>query len=178
VPFTIVMLLLSARAGRLSQRIGPRLPITVGPIVAGVGLVLLTRIGADASYVADVLPGVLVFALGMSLTVAPLTSTVLAAAPDQEAGVASAVNNEVARVAGLIAVAALPIAVGLTASAYVHPAELTNGFHTAMIVTGLLAMAGGVLSWLTIRNPSPAETAARPAPCNYHCAIDATPLAG
>src|SRR4051794_12323929 len=143
VPFTIVMLLLSARAGRLSQRIGPRLPMTVGPIVAGVGLVLLTRIGADASYVADVLPGVLVFALGMSLTVAPLTSTVLAAAPDQEAGVASAVNNEVARVAGLIAVAALPIAVGLTASAYVHPAELTNGFHTAMIVTGLLAMAGG-----------------------------------
>jgi len=178
LPLTIVMLLLSARAGRLAQRIGPRLPMTIGPIVAGAGLLLLTRVGADASYIGDVLPGMFVFSVGMSLTVAPLTATVLAAASEEHAGVASAVNNEVARVAGLVAVAALPIAVGLTASAYAKPAELTDGFHAAMVVSGLLCMGGGVLSWLLIRNPAPAVTEAEAAPCPYHCAVDATPLAG
>lgn len=178
LPLTIVMLLFSARAGRLGQRIGPRVPMSVGPIVAGAGLLLLTRVGADASYISDVLPGMVVFSLGMSLTVAPLTATVLAAASEEHAGVASAVNNEVARVGGLIAVAALPIAVGLTASTYANPALLTDGFHTAMIVCGLLCMAGGVLSWLTIRNPEPAVEEAEPAQCHYHCAVDATPLAG
>ena len=178
VPLTIVMLLNSARAGRLAQRIGPRLPMTGGPIIAGAGLLLLTRIGVDASYVTDVLPGILVFSLGISFTVAPLTATVLAAASEEHAGVASAVNNEVARVAGLVAVAALPIAVGITASSYAHAAELTDGFQKAMIVSGVLCMAGGVLSWLTIRNPEPAVAEAEEAPCNYHCAVDATPLAG
>ena len=155
--------------------------MTVGPLIAGVGLLLLTRVGVDASYVSDVLPGVVVFSLGMSLTVAPLTATVLAAASEKHAGVASAVNNEVARVAGLIAVAALPIAVGLTTATYNNPAELTNGFHTAVVVAGLLCMSGGVLSWLTIRNPEPAAGApetVEPVQCSYHCAVDATPLAG
>src|SRR5581483_69608 len=178
LPLTIVMLLNSARAGRLAQRIGPRLPMTVGPIIAGAGLVLLMRVGADANYVTDVLPGVAVFAFGMSLTVAPLTATVLAAASEKRAGVASAVNNEVARVAGLIAVAALPIAVGITASTYAHPAELTDGVQTAVVVAGLLCMAGGVLSWLTIRSPQPDGEEVETAPCSYHCAVDATPLAG
>jgi len=178
VPLTIVMLLNSARAGRLAQRIGPRLPMTGGPIIAGAGLLLLTRIGADASYVTDVLPGIVVFAVGMSFTVAPLTATVLAAASERHAGVASAVNNEVARVAGLIAVAALPIAVGITASSYAHPSELTDGFQTAMVVCGLLCMAGGVLSWLTIRNPESAVEQPEEVQCSYHCAVDATPLAG
>ena len=178
LPLTIVMLLLSARAGRLAQRIGPRLPMTIGPIIAGAGLLLLTRVGADASYINDVLPGMVVFSLGMSLTVAPLTATVLAAASEEHAGVASAVNNEVARVGGLVAVAALPIAVGLTASTYANPAELTDGFHTAMVVCGVLCMAGGALSWLTIRNPEPAVKEAEAALCPYHCAVDATPLAG
>src|SRR5205085_6571938 len=152
VPLTIVMLLNSARAGRLAQRIGPRLPMTIGPIIAGVGLMLLVRVGVQASYFADVVPGVVVFAFGMSLTVAPLTTTVLAAASEEHAGVADAVNNEVARLAGLVAVAALPIAVGITASAYRNPAQLTGGFHTAVMVTGLLCIAGGALSWVTIRN--------------------------
>src|SRR5438270_1714354 len=178
VPLTIIMLLNSARAGRWAQRIGPRLPMTAGPIIAGAGLLLLTRIGADASYVTDVLPGMLLFSLGLSFTVAPLTATVLAAASEEHAGVASAVNNEVARVAGLVAVAALPIAVGITASSYAHAAELTDGFHTAMIACGLLCMAGGVLSWLTIRNPELSVEEAEAAPCSYHCAVDATPLAG
>ncbi|MBV9042670.1 MAG: MFS transporter, partial [Acidimicrobiia bacterium] len=176
-PLTIVMLLLSARAGRLAQRIGPRVPMSLGPIVAGTGLILFARIGVNADYWTDVLPGVLVFALGLSLTVAPLTATVLDAAPDEEAGVASAVNSQVARVAGLIAVAALPIAVGITTATYAHPAELTDGFHTAMVVCGLLAIGGGVLSWLTIRNPEPSVEKEEVA-CHYHCAVDATPLAG
>jgi EmrB/QacA subfamily drug resistance transporter len=99
VPMTFVMLLLSARAGRLAQRIGPRLPMTVGPLVAGCGLALLGTIGASAPYVTAVLPGVLLFALGLSLTVAPLTSTVLQAGGEEHAGVSSAINNAVARTA-------------------------------------------------------------------------------
>ncbi len=108
LPVTLVMVLLSARAGRLAQRIGPRLPMTVGPIMPACGLALLTRVGTNASYVTTVLPAVLVFALGLSATVAPLTATVLAAAPVRQVGVASAVNNDVARTAGLLAVAVLP----------------------------------------------------------------------
>src|SRR4051794_20904132 len=157
VPLTLIMLVNSPRAGRMAQRIGPRVPMTIGPIVAGLGFLLLTRVGQDASYFADVLPGVAVFGLGLSFTVAPLTATVLAAASEEHAGVASAVNNEVARVAGLIAVAALPIAVGLSSAAYRSPALLTDGFHSAMVVSGLICIAGGLLSWATIRNPEPVD---------------------
>ncbi|MBV8161753.1 MAG: DHA2 family efflux MFS transporter permease subunit [Acidimicrobiia bacterium] len=180
-PLTVIMLLNSARAGRLAQRIGPRLPMTLGPLIAGTGLLLLTRIGTHTSYASDVLPGVVVFAVGLSFTVAPLTATVLAAASEEHAGVASAVNNEVARVAGLVAVAALPIAVGITSATYRNPLQLTDGFHTALVVAGLLCMAGGALSWLTIRNPVPAAPGPEDlgvATCPYHCAVDATPLAG
>jgi EmrB/QacA subfamily drug resistance transporter len=179
VPLTIVMLLLSARAGRLAQRIGPRLPMTLGPIVAGGGLALLTRVGAGSSYFGDVFPGVTVFALGLSLTVAPLTTTVLAAASEKHAGVASAVNNDVARVAGLLAVAALPIVVGLTASAYRNPTELSSDFHSAMLVTAGMCAAGGLLAWATIRNPQVKEPEeVEPVSHLRHCALDATPLAG
>src|SRR5206468_1963265 len=143
-PLTIVMLLLSARAGRLSRRIGPRIPMTLGPIVAGLGLALLSRVGLGSTYGRDVLPAVVVFGLGLSLTVAPLTSTVLAAISDEQAGVASAVNNAVSRVAGLIAVAALPVAAGLSADAFRHPAELAAGFHSAMWITAGMCVAGGL----------------------------------
>jgi EmrB/QacA subfamily drug resistance transporter len=179
VPLTVVMLLLSARAGRLAQRIGPRLPMTVGPVVAGFGLALLTRVGAGSSYFSDVFPAITVFALGLSLTVAPLTTTVLAAASEEHAGIASAVNNDVARAAGLLAVAALPIAVGLTASAYRNPSELSSGFHSAMWVTAGMCAAGGLLAWATIRNPERVDAGeAEPAPQLSHCALDAAPLAG
>ena len=116
VPMTIVMLLLSARAGRLAQRIGPRLPMTAGPIVAAAGLVLLSQIDATSEYVTAVLPGVVVFALGLSLTVAPLTSTVLSAGGEAHAGVSAAINNAVARIGGLIAVAVIPAAAGISAT--------------------------------------------------------------
>jgi EmrB/QacA subfamily drug resistance transporter len=107
MPITIVMWLLASRFGRLSDRIGPRLPMGIGPIVAGIGLIWMGRLGADVDYVTDFLPGVLLFSLGLAATVAPLTTTVLGAVPEHNAGVASGVNNQVSRVAGLLAIAVL-----------------------------------------------------------------------
>lgn len=182
LPITVVMLLLSARAGKLAQRIGPRLPMTVGPLLAGLGLALMTRIGAGASYVTDVLPAVVVLALGLACTVAPLTSTVLAAAPDRSAGVASAVNNDVARTAGLLAVAVLPAVAGIGPAAYTHPAQLSDGFVRGVLICGAASAAGGVLSFLTIRGerleggtPAAGDGAARLA---SHCSVTAPPLRG
>jgi predicted MFS family arabinose efflux permease len=159
VPVTVVLLLLSARAGRLASRIGPRLPMTVGPLLVAAGFALFTRIGPGASYLADILPGSLVYGLGLVLTVAPLTSTVLAAASADHAGIASAVNNDVARTAGLLAVAVLPVAAGISGADALEPARFADGFRTAMTIAAVLCAAGGVLSWLTIRNPeeAPAE---------------------
>ena len=144
------MLLLSQRAGALSRRIGARIPMTFGPIVAGVGMALMYRVQPGAHYLTAFLPGIEVFALGLALTVAPLTATVLAAAPVENAGMASAINNDAARAAGLIAVAAVPVAVGLSGSSYLHPAAFTHGFRMAMWLCGGLCIAGGALSWFTI----------------------------
>lgn len=150
LPVTVVMLALSARMGRLAQRIGPRWPMTVGPLLAAVGLALLTRLHPGSSYAGGVLPAVVVFAVGLATTVAPLTATVLAAVPDHRAGIASAVNNDVARTAGLLAVAVLPGLAGITDAAYGHPAALTTGFHHAVLLTAALCAAGGILAALTI----------------------------
>ena len=181
LPVTIVMLAFSARAGRLSQRIGPRLPMTLGPIVAGLGLALLSLVGAGDSYVTTFLPAVLVFSAGLTLTVAPLTAAVLSAVAVEHAGIASAVNNSVARAAGLIAVAALPVAAGITGSTYLHPAALSAGYHSAMLIAGVLCASGGVLALVTIPGTLPhvRRKPAEPAPeeC-YSCALDATPLTG
>jgi MFS family permease len=99
-----------------------------------------------------VLPGSVLQGLGMALTVTPLTATVLSAAPDTLAGSASGVNNAVARAAQLLAVAALPVAVGLSGDDYTHPAAFTAGYHTAMIICAVLFVLGGAVSWWTIRN--------------------------
>jgi nitrate/nitrite transporter NarK len=149
---TLVMLLLASWGGRLGMRIGPRIPMTFGPVVMAVGVLLLLRIGPDVSYVVDVLPGVLVFGLGLALMVASLTATVLAAAPDEHAGIASGVNNAVARTGSLLAVAALPLAVGLRGAEYADPAVFDDAYQMAMIINAGLLVAGGVVSWLTIRN--------------------------
>jgi EmrB/QacA subfamily drug resistance transporter len=162
LPVTLVMLTLSARMGRLAQRIGPRIPMTIGPIIGGVGLALLARIGAHASYVFDVLPGVVVFALGLSATVAPLTATALAAAPAHQVGIASAVNNDIARAGGLLAVAVLPGLAGITPHSYLHPALLSTGFHHAVIIAGALFAFGGVLSALLIRGRGDSPVVASP----------------
>ena len=171
LPVTVLLLLLSSRAGALAQRIGPRLPMTAGPLLCAVGVAGMTRIGADASYAADVLPPVVVFGLGLALLVAPLTATVLAAAPDEHAGLASGVNNAVARIAGLLAVAVLPLVAGLSGAAYTHPADLHDAFRTAMwVCTGLL-VAGGALAAAFVR-----RTAETPPALPPHCSVDCPPL--
>jgi EmrB/QacA subfamily drug resistance transporter len=176
MPITIVMLLLSARAGRLAQRIGPRLPMTVGPLISAVGLGLLELVRPGASYWTSTLPAVLVFALGLSLTVAPLTSTVLASASEEHAGIASAVNNTVARAAGLIAVAVLPVAAGIGGANSLAPATFSAGFHSATRIAAVLTAAGGVLAFLTIRQPD-AEGAARAPEPVTNCQLNSPRLA-
>ena len=158
------MLVFSARSGQLAARIGPRLQMTVGPVVVGAGLLLLTRATHSGSYVVWVLPAVLVFGAGLAITVAPLTATAMGAAPAEHAGVASAVNNVVARAAGLLAVAILPLVAGITGAAALEPHLLAAGFRQAMIIAGLTCAAGGVLAAATIRNPSDAAAAAPPPP--------------
>ncbi len=175
LPITLIMLFGSARAGRLATRIGPRIPMTLGPIIAGVGLLLMMRIGTSSSYWADVLPGVIVFGCGLSLTVAPLTATVLGAAPEQYAGVASAVNNDVARTAGLIAVAVLPPLAGISNADFGNAVDFSDGFHMAMAIAGFTLMAGGALAWATIRKPLHDAEATVAVPTS-HCALDAPPL--
>jgi EmrB/QacA subfamily drug resistance transporter len=152
VPTIVIITLLSPRAGALAQRIGPRLPMTVGPLLTAAGALWLAGVDGSRPYAVEVLPGSVLQGLGMALTVTPLTATVLSAAPDTLAGSASGVNNAVARAAQLLAVAALPVAVGLSGDDYTHPAAFTAGYHTAMIICAVLFVLGGAVSWWTIRN--------------------------
>jgi EmrB/QacA subfamily drug resistance transporter len=164
LPATVIMLLFSAQAGRLGQRIGPRTPMTVGPIVLGAGLVLLSGVEPGDSYVSSILPGVLVFGVGMTIFVAPLTTAVLGALPDERAGIASAVNNAVARLAQLLASAALPAAAGLSASTAVGPGAFSEGFETAMLIAAAIAALGGVIAWVTIRGRDARVVPRHPSP--------------
>ncbi len=150
LPVTLLMLALSARSGALAQRIGARLPLTLGPLIIAVGLLMMVMIEPGDGYLTSILPAIVVFGLGLTLVVAPVTATALAAADTRHSGIASGVNNAVARVAGLLAVAVLPVLAGLTGDSFYDPAKMTDGFHTAMIVCAGLAAAGGVLAWLTI----------------------------
>ncbi len=151
LPLTICMLLLASRGGRLATRIGPRVPMSVGPLVMAGGVLLLLLVGDDLSYWRDVLPGITVFGLGLALMVAPLTATVLAAAPDEHAGIASGVNNAVARGGSLLAVAALPVAVGLGGEEYADPAAFDAAYGSALVVCAALLVTGGLVSWLFVR---------------------------
>jgi EmrB/QacA subfamily drug resistance transporter len=152
LPVTVLMLLLSSRGGQLGQRIGPRLPMTIGPLLASAGVLLTLRIGPHASYLIDVLPGVVLLGLGLCLTVAPLTTTVLAAVDSRHAGVASGVNNAVARAAGLLAVAVLPVAAGISNDDYRHPDAFDHGFQIAIVLCAGLLAAGGLIAAFTIRD--------------------------
>jgi MFS family permease len=179
LPLTLVMLTLSARSGALSARIGPRLQMTAGPLIVGFGLALLVRATNPGSYWTQVFPAVLVFALGLAVTVAPLTATAMGAAPPEHSGVASAVNNVVARAAGLLAVAVLPLLAGLTGAAALDSGTLAVGFRTAMLISAITCAAGGVLAALTIRNPSRAPAvvaAAEQEEPTWHCGISGPPL--
>ena len=150
LPITVCMLFLAARGGALSERIGPRIPMTFGPIVMAAGTIWLVAVGPDVVWWRDVLPGLTVFGLGLALMVAPLTATVLAAAPDEVTGVASGINNAVARAGSLLAVAALPMAVGLAGDDYRDPAVFDASYGQAMIACAALLVVGGVVSWLAI----------------------------
>jgi EmrB/QacA subfamily drug resistance transporter len=171
VPVTLIMLAFSARSGQLSARIGPRLQMSVGPVVVGAGLALLAMATDQGSYWSQVFPAILVFSIGLAITVAPLTSTAMSAAPAEHSGIASAVNNTVARAAGLFAVAVLPLAAGLTGTAALSSAELASGFRTAVYIAGATCAAGGLLAVLTIRNPArPPAPEAEPE-CPYACGV-------
>jgi EmrB/QacA subfamily drug resistance transporter len=153
LPVTVVMLLFSSQAATVAERTGPRLPMSVGPLVCAVGVILLAFVGQRASYVVQVLPGMLLFAVGLTTLVAPLTAAVLRAAPPERAGVASGINNAVARAGSLLAVAALPAAVGLSGSDYRDPAALTDGYRTGLLVCAALLVGGGLVSWIGLRLP-------------------------
>jgi EmrB/QacA subfamily drug resistance transporter len=177
VPVTILMLVLSARSGALAQRIGPRIPLSIGPFVIAVGLLMMTGIKPGDSYLTGVFPSVVVFGLGLTLVVAPVTSTVLAAADARHAGVASGINNAVSRVGSLLAVAVLPVVAGLTGDSFYDPAKMTDGFHMAMLACAGLSAAGGVVAWLTISPGVPAAGPdARIEKPEYSCPISGTPL--
>ncbi len=178
LPVTLLMLLLSARSGGLAQRVGPRWLMTIGITGCAVGMALMTRIGAHASYLTDVLPAVTVFGLGLSLTVAPLTATVLASAEIRHAGVASGVNNAVARSAGLVAVAALPAAVGLGAESYHAPARFDHGFDMAVTGCAVVLLIAAALTAILIDNGvlrREDRTSIVPE-CRVNCTVGAPPL--
>ena len=177
LPVTFLMLFLSARSGQLASRIGPRLQMSVGPIVVAIGLALFARVGPSGSYIADVLPAVLVFGLGLTITVAPLTATALSSAPATRTGLASAVNNTVARAGSLLAVAILPALAGITGSSYLHPGQFEDGFTHAAFISALVCACGGVLAFATIRNPRRAVAGVPPRVAqDFSCPLDAPPL--
>ena len=155
LPITVCMLFLASRGGRLAGRIGPRIPMAAGPVVMAAGTALLLRVDAGTSYWLDVLPGLILFGLGLALMVAPLTATVLAAAPDEQAGIASGVNNAIARSGSLLAVAALPPAVGLTGMEYADPAALAAAYSSAVVACAVLLVLGGLVSWLLVPHRIP-----------------------
>lgn len=131
--------------------------MTVGPLVCALGIWLLSRVDGNSTYWLDIFPGVVVFGLGLALLVAPLTATVLAAAPDRHTGIASGVNNAVARAGSLLAVAALPGVVGLSGADYTEPSALSAGYMHAMWIGVVLLVGGGLTSYALIRNPSPGD---------------------
>jgi EmrB/QacA subfamily drug resistance transporter len=179
LPVTVVMLLFSARAGALAGRIGPRLPMTIGPLVSAAGILLLLRVDATTSWLTDVLPAMLVFGAGLALTVAPLTATVLDSAPDRYAGAASGVNNAVARAAGLLAVAVVPGLAGISGEDYTDPAAFNAGFRMAMLIGAGLLVAAALAAFALIRKPiraeAPAPDGIRVEEC-VHCPMTGPPL--
>lgn len=174
-PVSLILFLLSPRWGKLASGAGPRLPMSLGPIVGGVGLIMLLRVGSDPSYAADVLPAIVVFGLGLSATVAPLTATVLDSVEERHVGIASGVNNGISRVAGLLAIAVLGAVISakfgasvgggvgsnpLTAS---EPGASTEAFHLGVFIAGLLMILGGIVAGVGIENPPRRRVEAVPA---------------
>ncbi|MFJ9377627.1 MFS transporter [Streptomyces sp. NPDC101455] len=173
LPTTVLMLLFSARSGELAQRIGPRIPLTVGPLLCATAMLLMLRVGPDASYLVDVVPALLVMGAGMVTLVAPLTATVLASVDTARAGLASGINNAAARAAGLIAVAALPLLAGMGPDAYRSAPAFDHAFDRAMWWCAGVLVVGSVLAYATVRRPAP--DCRRPE-CLTHGWVTAPPL--
>ena len=170
LPATVLMFAFSSASGSLAQRIGPRLQLTVGPLVVGAGLLLLTRIGPDASWVTEVLPGAVVFGVGLVMFVAPLTATVMGAVDPDHASVASGVNNAIARTASLAALAVVPVISGLSVAT--GAAEVTHAFRVSLVIAAVVAAAAAPLSFIGLgAHPLGRRTARR-----VHCAVDGPPL--
>ena len=155
LPVTVVMFFLSRRFGALADRHGARLFMGAGPLIAAVGILLLLRTGMDTSFVGDLLPALLVFSIGLSLTVAPLTATVLADADESDAGIASAVNNAVARIAGLVGVSVVGVIVAstLVGDTFEANSESVRAFHQVVVICAGLVAAGGVAGAIGITSP-------------------------
>lgn len=175
LPVTGLMLLLSPQSGRVSSRIGPRLQMSLGPMVCAVGLLLMLRIGIEAPFATVVLPGIVIFGLGLSILVAPLTSSALDSAPADHAGLASGVNNAVARTGGLVGVAAVPALVGLTGRVYDNPVAFDAGFDRALWTCVVLLTIGGVVAAATIVDPERASVTHPRRVHLRHCTISAPP---
>lgn len=172
LPMTLILLALSSRSGKLTTTIGPRIPMTVGPLVAAAGMALFARVVPGASYASAVLPAAVVLGLGLTLTVPSLTTTALGAVDSQRAGVASAVNNDVARLASLAAVAIIPALAGIsTASSSVNAGTFSSGYRVAMFLCAGLCASAGLISFVTIRGP---RRACAPAP-GFACALTGPP---
>jgi len=152
-PVTLILLVLSPLAGRLASRVGPRLPMTAGPLIASVAIAMMSKIDAHATYAGTVLPAVLVFGLGLGFTVAPLTATAMAALDDEHAGLASGVSNAVTRAAQLLAISVLPLAAGIAGIGRVGGEAFSEGFARAMWIDAAVMSVGGIIAFATIRGP-------------------------
>ena len=161
LPVTVLLVLLSASAGRLAQRVGPLLPMTAGSVVAGAGLLLMSGVAPGVRYATGILPGVVVFGLGLSLTVAPLTSAVMAAVEERHLGVGSGVNNAVARVAGLLSVAVLPALAGLSGVDPADPA-FAEGVQEALRIAAAVCALGGLVALVSVRASARVRPAIQP----------------
>jgi predicted MFS family arabinose efflux permease len=155
IPVTLIMFALSRRFGALADRYGPRFFMGAGPLIAAAGILLFLRTGMHPSYVRDLLPGLLVFSIGLSMTVAPLTATVMADANEGDAGIASAVNNAVARVAGLVGISVIGVVIAstLVGDTFSANAASVRAFHEAIAICGALIAVGGLAGAFGIRNP-------------------------
>jgi len=164
LPASAVMLALSPVAGRVAGRIGPRLPMAIGALVAAGAMLLFSRVGPGASYLGVVLPAAVVFGLGLGTLVAPLTAAVLGAVDEHEAGVASGINNAAARLAGLLAAAALPLAAGIGGTARLDGPEFGAGYVRAMWICAGLCAAGSVIALLTMQGSTAKSAVGRAKP--------------
>ena len=170
IPATLLMFLFSARSGALAQRIGPRLQLTVGPLFTGAGLLLLSRIGSDPSWVSDVLPGAVVFGVGLTTFVAPLTATVMGSVDADHVSIASGVNNAIARTASLAAVAVIPAVSGLSVAT--GAAEVTSAYRESLVIAAVVAMLASPLGFLGLGAHARTGRSSR----RRYCSVDGPPL--